>query len=335
MKYIAVEPDFSLSIKATVKPAIAPDECLIKVDAMGVNRADLLQRYGKYPAPKGESTILGLEVCGKIVACGSLIEQSNFSTGSTVFCLVPGGGYAEYVKVKAEHIMLLPAGFSEVEGAAIAEVFLTAYQSLFTLANLNSVIHKKKQNQQQCNVLIHAGASGVGTAAIQLAKAIGCYVTVTVGTQEKVDACLNLGADHAINYNNEDFVSYSKVHVSSGYDVIIDVVGGDYLQKNINVCALDGCIVMLAMLGGRYSDPVDFAKLLSKRITIKASTLRNRSDDYKTELIKAFKKDFITPLTKKQIRPVIDSCFSWQEVEQAHDKLKNNITMGKVILTVD
>ncbi|TPH15852.1 NAD(P)H-quinone oxidoreductase [Litorilituus lipolyticus] len=335
MKYIAVESDFSLSIKTTVKPTIAPDECLIKVETIGVNRADLLQRHGKYSAPKGESTILGLEVCGTIVACGSLVEQSNFPANSTVFCLVPGGGYAEYVKVKAEHIMLLPNGFSAIEGAALAEVFLTAYQSLFTLANLNSVIHHKKQNQQQCNVLIHAGASGVGTAAIQLAKAIGCFVTVTVGTQKKVDACLNLGADHAINYNSEDFVSYSKAHVNSGYDVIIDMVGGNYLQKNINVCALDGCIVMLAMLGGRYSDPVDFAKLLSKRITIKSSTLRNRSDDYKTELINAFKKDFMTMLSKKQIKPIIDSCLSWQEVEQAHDKLKNNLTMGKVILTVD
>lgn len=334
MNFINVNDDYSLSIQTIEKPLLAPDECLIKVAAIGVNRADLLQRQGKYPAPNGESTILGLEVCGTIVASGLSVNPSNFKTGSLIFCLVPGGGYAEYVKVKADHILPLPKDFTVIEGAAIAEVFLTAYQSLFLLGDIKSIIHDKKKVNKQCHVLIHAGASGVGTAAIQLAKALGCNVTVTAGSDTKVKACLSLGADHAINYHKNDFVFWSKEHYRNGYDVILDVVGGNYLQKNIDVCAFDGCIVILAMLGGRYSDSVDMAKLLSKRITIKASTLRNRSDDYKSALIKAFKNDFMSLLADKKIKPVIDTCYAWQKVEQAHDKLQSNQTIGKVVLTL-
>lgn len=336
MQYIkvATDQDNSLQFEHCDIPVIAADECLVKVAAIGVNRADLLQRAGKYPAPQGESEILGLEVCGEIVACGKDVESST-STGSHtnnqqwyvgdfVFGLVAGGGYAQYVKVKATQLFKLPASLSVEQGAACAEVFLTAYQSLFTIANL----------QPNSQVLIHAGASGIGTAAIQLAKTKQCRVVVTVGSDEKAKACLVLGADEVINYHDTDFVAWSKTNVATGFDVIIDVVGGDYLSRNINVAALDGHIVILSMLGGRFCEAVDMAKLLAKRITMSASTLRNRSDSYKAKLVSDFTTDFYQDLSSGKISPVIDSVYSWVEVEAAHEKMAANKNIGKLILTI-
>jgi len=196
----------------TQSPVIADDECLIKVFAIGVNRADLLQRAGKYPAPAGESEILGLEVAGELVQLGSAVNSQEWRQGTKVFALVAGGAYAQYVKVKATQLFQLPQSFSFSQGAACAEVFLTAYQSLFTIANL----------QANSQVLIHAGASGIGTAAIQLAKARQCTVTATVSNEEKAQACLALGADHVINYHETDFVVWAKEHISAGFDVIVD-----------------------------------------------------------------------------------------------------------------
>lgn len=323
MKYIAVNEQQKLIFAETNMPDMKADQCLIKVNAIGVNRADILQRDGKYPPPAGESEILGLEVCGDIVACGEQVK--NWQVGDKVFGLVAGGGYAQYVAVNSEHLMALPESFSYQQGAAVAEVFLTAYQSLFTLAQL-----KVKQS-----VLIHAGASGVGTAAIQLAKARQCDVTVTVGSTEKATACLALGADHALNYHNDDFVRWAKANKHKGFDVIIDVVGGDYLMKNINVAALDAKIIILSMLGGRFCSSIDIAKLLLKRITIHASTLRNRSDQYKTVLVNAFVDDFYEALNAGIIKPVIAKVFSWQQAELAQQMLVDNGNIGKVILLVD
>lgn len=328
MKYIDVDNQQSLIFGETSKPEILPDECLIKVKAIGVNRADLLQRAGKYPAPVGESPILGLEVSGEIVQCGDLAAERHLSKpwkiGDKVFGLVAGGGYAEFVKVKAAQLFTLPKGFNFEQGAACAEVFLTAYQSLFTIAAL-------KPNSK---VLIHAGASGVGSAAIQLAKAKQCYVVVTVGSEQKAQACLALGADVAINYQESDFVNWSKENVPSGFNVIVDVVAGEYVAKNINVAALDGYIVTLSMLGGRYCPQLDVAKLLGKRLTICASTLRNRSDDYKADLVRCFIADFYAELQSGKIKPVIDTVYPWQQVDLAHDKMANNENIGKLVLTV-
>ncbi len=323
MKYIAVNEQQNLIFAETNRPEINANQCLVKVKAIGVNRADILQRQGKYPPPVGESEILGLEVCGDIVACGRKVQK--WQLGDKVFGLVAGGGYAQYVAVNSDHLIALPEQFSYQQGAAIAEVFLTAYQSLFTLAQL-----KVKQS-----VLIHAGASGVGTAAIQLAKARQCKVTVTVGSTEKATACLELGADHAINYQQNDFVLWSKENHPQGFDVIIDVVSGDYLMKNIKVAALDAKIIILSMLGGRFCSSVDIAKLLLKRITIQASTLRNRSDKYKTSLVNAFIADFYEALSMGIIQPVIAQVFPWQQVELAHQVLMRNSNIGKLILTVD
>lgn len=314
----------SLSFAQVDKPVVAADECLLKVCAIGINRADLLQRAGKYPAPAGESAILGLEVSGVIVGLGKDVDSQQWQLADKVFALVAGGGYSEYVKVKARQLFILPENLSFAQGASCAEVFLTAYQSLFTIANL----------QENSQVLIHAGASAIGTAAIQLAKAKKCRVVVTVGSTEKAEACLALGADHVINYHETDFVVWSKAHVPAGFDVILDVVAGDYLTRNLKVSALDGHIVILSLLGGRYSGPIDIAKMLAKRITVSASTLRNRSADYKAKLVADFTKDFYAMLTSGDIKPVIDSVYPWHETELAHEKMAANKNIGKLVLVI-
>ncbi|XQW83505.1 NAD(P)H-quinone oxidoreductase [Thalassotalea piscium] len=325
MQYISVTASQALAFEQTTIPEFGHDECLIEVKAIGVNRADILQKQGKYPPPPGESEILGLEVSGVISKMPSeMSDHLGFTVGDRVCGLVAGGGYAQFVKVKISHLIKLPVHFSFEQGAAIAEVFLTAYQSLFTIAQL-------KPNQQ---VLIHAGASGVGTAAIQLAKAINCQVTTTISTDVKGQTCSTLGADNIINYREQDFVAWTKSNLPKGFDVILDVVGGDYLNKNINCLGLDGKIVMLSMLGGRYSESVDIAKLLMKRATICASTLRNRSDEYKSELVVQFKKDFYPLLQSQQLMPVIDHVFNWHDADKAHSKMEKNENIGKLVLIV-
>ncbi|GLX80439.1 NAD(P)H quinone oxidoreductase [Thalassotalea insulae] len=322
MKFINVDDAQALVFAETTMPDIAADECLVKVKAIGVNRADILQRAGKYPPPKGESLILGIEVSGEIVACGD--QVTNKAVGDKVCGLVPGGGYAEYVRVNADHLIDLPPHYEYVQGAALAETFLTAYQCLFIIASL----------QPNENVLIHAGASGVGTAAIQLAKAKQAYVVVTTSNQQKAQACLDLGADEVINYKDTDFAAYCKDKALS-FNVIIDVVAGDYLNKNVNIAALDGRIVILSMLGGHFSKQLDVAKLLMKRLTITATTLRNRSDDYKSQLVGEFLQQFSALLSDDTITPVIDRTLPWQQAEQAHQILMTNQNIGKVVLTLD
>lgn len=324
MRYLTLNGEQQLHFAEIAKPILAADECLIKVRAIGINRADILQKQGKYPPPAGESEILGIEACGDIVAIADESACCQYSLGDRVFAIVPGGAYAEYVKVKISHLFKLPKHFSYAQGAAIAETFLTAFQCLFKIANLKS----------QSRVLIHAGASGVGCAAIQLAKSRNCYVVATAGSSDKVNACKTLGADEALNYHQVDFMAWAKQHKQS-FDVIIDVVAGDYVNKNINVCALDGHIVMLSMLGGRYAKELDMAKMLLKRITISASTLRNRNDIYKTELVNDFNKQFYSLLISKEIIPVIHQEFSWQDVERAHQVINSNENIGKLILLTE
>ena len=204
-------------------------------------------------------------------------------------------------------------------------MFLTAYQSLFTIAKLQKGDH----------VLMHGGASGVGTAAIQLAKAAGAFVTVTVSSENKAEACIKLGADNVVNYKQQNIVDWKKQHLKQGFDVIIDIVGGNELQKNIDVVARDGRIVTLAMLGGRFCEQVDVAKMLLKRVNIHASTLRNRSDLYKQQLVQDFCEQFYQSLIDGKLQPVIDTVFSWQDADLAHQKMARNENIGKYILTVN
>ena len=314
-------PDKSLAISHTPVPEVGENDCLLEVKAIGVNRADLLQRDGNYPAPDGESLILGIEASGIVRKVGA--QVANWNSGDKVFGIVPGGAYAEFVKVRADQLMRIPESLTYEQSAGVAEVFLTAHQSLFWLAGIEA------ENQ----VLIHAGASGVGTAAIQLAKQVGASVTVTVGTDEKAAACLALGADHAINYHETDFVIWKDHRVPLGFNGIIDCIAGDYVNRNIAVSAMDARIVILAALGGRFSEQTDIGNMLKKRVSILASTLRNRSNAYKARLVADFNDKFGALLNSGVIRPVIYSVLHWESVEEAHSLLAENKNIGKVILT--
>jgi NADPH2:quinone reductase len=314
-----------LFINTTAKPTLEHGQVLIKVEAFGINRADTLQRLGKYPPPKGESLILGLEVAGKVVAIRPDNDSHNptvcrWKLDDKVFGLVAGGGYGEYVAVDAEHLLPVPKNMSMVEAAGIAEVYLTAYQSLFKVGEM----------QPHQRVLIHAGASAVGLAAIQLAKAVDCHVAVTASSAVKLRKCHQSGADLLINYKQQDFAT-CIAQQGAGYDVIIDFVAGDYLNRNLKVLNMDGHIVYLAMLAGRFADKLDMGLLLAKRATIKGSTLRNRSKQYKQALIKQFATRFYSGFELTQLVPTIDTVYPPEDISLAHQRLEDNDTMGKLI----
>jgi putative PIG3 family NAD(P)H quinone oxidoreductase len=314
-------PPEALGIRQIDIPKLATGQVLVKVACFGLNRADTLQRQGKYPAPKGESEILGLEISG-VIALIHPDQNSNlpFELGDKVFGLVAGGGYAEYVAVNVQHLMPAPANLGMPQTAGIAECFLTAYQALFIENNL----------QPKQHVLIHAGASGVGLAAIQLAKRYGCAVAVTASSQAKLDLCKQLGADLVINYQQQDFAVEVAKHWQ-GCDLIIDFVAGDYLNRNLKLLNVDGNVLYLAMLAGRYADKLDMAMLLGKRATVKGSTLRSRTDEYKTNLIKEFSQACLADFGSGKLIPNIDSEFSAKDVGKAHQRLESNDTMGKLI----
>lgn len=304
-------------------PTIGADEVLVRVRAFGVNRADLAQRAGHYPAPAGESTILGLEVAGDVVAIGDEVDEVWLHR--PVFGLVPGGGYAEYARLHRDQLMLISGELDYVKAAACAEVFLTAYQALFTIGHC----------QPEHAVLLHAGASGVGTAAIQLAKAIGATVAVTASSAEKLAFCRSLGADVAVSYQQgpwDDVLVAAQPH---GFHVIVDPVAGGYIEKDIRVLAQDGTIVVLAMMGGRQLPPLDLALMFKKRGRLQCSTLRNRDASYKQQLVAEFEHRFGNALRRGDIKPVIADVMSWQMAEQAHQQLAENQTIGKLVLTID
>ena len=313
-------PD-ALEMSQTDIPTLVSGQVLVKVACFGLNRADTLQRQGKYPAPAGESDILGLEMSGEIVQVHpQQITPQPFELGDKVFGLVAGGGYAEYVAVHSQHLMPVPLNMDMPQAAGIAECFLTAYQALFIENNL----------QPKQNVLIHAGASGVGLAAIQLAKRHGCAVAVTASSQAKLDLCKQLGADLIINYQQQDFAVEIARHWQ-GCDLIIDFVAGDYLNRNLKLLNMDGNILYLAMLAGRYADKFDMAMMLGKRATVKGSTLRSRNDQYKTHLIKEFAQACLTDFIDGKLIPNIDTEFVAKDVGKAHQRIENNNTMGKLI----
>jgi NADPH2:quinone reductase len=303
-------------------PALKAGQVLLKVAAAGVNRADLLQRSGLYPPPAGESDILGLEVAGTVVAVAA--DVSSEWLGEAVFGLVPGGGYAQYVALPAEHLIKKPASLGMSEAAACAEVFLTAFQAMRVVGSL----------PDQGALLVHAGASGVGTAAIQLGKALGCFVAVTVGSDDKAKACLALGADVAVNYKTQDFVTELKAARPQGFDLIIDPVAGDYITKDIQLLALDGQIVVLSMLGGRMTPELDLGLMLKKRGQLLCSTLRNRTDGYKAALISDFNQQFGLALAEGKLKPVLAQSIDWAEAERAHQLLASNAVVGKLVLTL-
>ena len=303
-------------------PVPGKEELLVRVHATALNRADLLQRSGKYPVPQGASPLLGLEMAGIVEQVGS--DCAGWAVGDRVFGLLPGGGYAEYVTIPQEMALPIPDGFTFEEAAAIPEVFLTAYQALVWLGEL-------KQGE---DVLIHAGASGVGTAAIQLACEIGARVWVTA-SKPKHELCLSLGASGAIDYKTEDFADrVAALTEGKGVNLIVDFLAASYLARNIESLGVDGRLVMLALMGGATVESFNLAKMFRKRIHIKASTLRSRSSSYKVALTKAFWDQFGAMIKKKAIQPVIDSVFDWEEVNLAHERMAANKNSGKIILAV-
>ena len=326
MKYIEVLDQNGLKamkISEQEAPKNTDFEVKIAVYAAGVNRADVLQRLGNYPPPEGISSILGLEVAGEIVAIGCQVQ--GFKKGDRVMALLPGGGYAQFVVVDYRLLMPIPKHLDYIQAAGIPEVFLTAYQTLFNLARLRP----KEQ------VLIHAGASGVGTAAIQLANIWGAQVSVTVGSDEKARFCQKLGADKAYNYKTQSWSTLLLEHTAGqGADVILDCVGGDYLSKNIDCAALDGRIILIAYMSNAWANQISLGKILQKRLTFKGSTLRSRSLAYKSDLIHSFNRHFKVALVAKELKPIIDWVLPWELADQAHQRMIQNLNKGKIILTI-
>lgn len=312
----------NLVIGETDTPQPQPHQILVKVAATALNRADILQREGKYPPPEGASSILGLEISGEVVALGENVTK--WKTGDRVFGLLPGGGYAEFAVIHEDMALPLPEHLDQIEAAAIPEVFLTAYQALFWLGKL----------QKGEAVLIHAGGSGVGTAAIQLAKALEAKIMVTASAG-KHQVCLDLGADWAIDYKSENFQEKVKEYTDAkGVDVIVDFVAAPYFLQNIDSLSTDGRLVLLAVLGGGKVENLDLRKILIKRIQIKGSTLRARSLEYQIALMQAF-SSFAMPLFERgEIKPIIDKIFDWKEVQEAHKHMEANKNTGKVILKI-
>ncbi|MCJ7841523.1 NAD(P)H-quinone oxidoreductase [Lederbergia sp. NSJ-179] len=314
----------TLSIGEAEKPTIKTNELLVKVKATALNRADLMQKRGLYPPPAGASPILGLEMSGVIEKVGD--EVSGWKKGDRVCALLPGGGYAEYVSIPASMGIRIPESLSFEQAAAIPEVFLTAYLNMFWLGGL-----KKGQT-----ILIHAGASGVGTAAIQLAREIGAKILVTAGTLEKRELCLSLGADHAIDYKQGPFSSEVKAVTSNqGVDLILDFIGASYWEENIRSLTTDGKLILIGTMGGAKVKEVDLSKLLFKRIQVIGTALRSQTSEKKSQLTKDFSDFALEKFASGQLKPILDSIWDWKDANKAHEYMEQNQNAGKIVLRVN
>ena len=316
----AVAADHPLHWSAVADPDMGADEVLVDIHATAVNRADLLQRSGAYPPPPGAPDYLGLEMAGVIAEVGANVGE--WQPGDRVCALLAGGGYAEQVAVPHQLLLRLPDHWNFTDGAAVAEVFLTAFVNLFMEAGLAAGE----------TVLIHGGASGVGIAAIQLARQSDCRVLATAGTAEKVEKCLELGAHIAVNYKQQDFAESLTAQVE-GVDVILDIGGSEYLERNLQLLNLRGRLVIIALLTGARGT-IDLAILQRKRLRLIGSLLRSRSLKEKTEITREFRNRFWPALANGTITPVIDTILPITQAEQAHQILAENRNIGKVVLTV-
>jgi putative PIG3 family NAD(P)H quinone oxidoreductase len=299
-----------------------PEEVLVEVRATAVNRADLLQALGLYPPPPGESEILGLEMAGVVAALGDAVH--NRQIGDQVLALLPGGGYAQQAAVHHQMLIDLPGSWSFAEGAAIAEVWLTAFVNLFIEGAL----------QPGEAVMIHAGGSGVGTAGIQMAREAGAVVYVTAGTQTKLDKCRTLGAELAVNYKEQDFFDAVMAATGGrGVDLILDPVGGAYLNRNLDLLKENGRLINIGLLGGNNAE-MNLATVLGKSLRIIGSRLRSRPLTEKIAITRQFKERFWPMLEGGKIQPVIDTVFPIEEAQAAHAYVRENRNTGKVILEV-
>lgn len=303
-------------------PEPGASEILVHVRAAGINRPDILQRQGHYPPPPGASDIPGLEIAGDVVAVGE--GAKRFRVGDQVMALVAGGGYAEFAVVDESNALPLPAGFGYVESAAIPETFFTVWHNVFERGGL-------KPGE---TLLVHGGSSGIGTVAIQLASALGAYVIATAGSAEKCEACLKIGADRAINYREEDFVKIVEEATNGkGANVILDMVGGDYIDRNYDAAAVDGRIVQIAFLNGAKAT-VNFSKLLTKRLTHTGSTLRSRSVEFKAGIARELEAKVWPLLAERRVAPVMDMIFPLRDAWRAHERMEEGQHIGKIVLDV-
>ncbi|MCB1527798.1 MAG: NAD(P)H-quinone oxidoreductase [Hyphomicrobiaceae bacterium] len=303
-------------------PKPGPGQVLIKVHAAGVNRPDVLQRQGLYPAPKSHSAILGLEVAGEVAATGD--AETGFNPGDKVMALVNGGGYAQYCIADAPATLPIPNGLSMIEAAAVPETFFTVWHNVFERAAL----------QPGEWFMIHGGTSGIGVTAIQLAKAFGAHVIATAGSPEKCDACKQLGADHTVDYRQQDFVEVTKeVTGKRGVNVILDMVGGDYVERNIRSLGDDGRLVYIAFLKGSKVE-VDLMRVMLKRLTITGSTLRIRPTEVKGRIASALSEKVMPLFSEKKLKVVLDSTFPLEDAAKAHTRLDEGGHIGKIVLTV-
>jgi NADPH2:quinone reductase len=302
-------------------PRPGDGEILLAVRAAGLNRADVLQRLGKYPPPPGASDVLGMEAAGEVTAIGAGVAR--FRPGDRAMVLVAGGGYAEFCRAPEAVALALPDRLSFVEGAAIPEAAFTVWANVFGLGRLAAGE----------TVLIHGGASGIGTLAIQIVKAFGATVIVTAGGNEKCAACRALGADFAVNYRTEDFVAAVQAATGGrGADVILDIVGGDYVSRNYAAAAEAGRIVQIATQGGSRAE-IDLRPLMAKRLTHTGSTLRGRPAAFKSALAEEVRKHVLPLIAAGAIHPVIDATFPLSKVADAHRRLESPEHLGKVVLT--
>jgi putative PIG3 family NAD(P)H quinone oxidoreductase len=325
MKAIRVEqpgPDYGLVIAEAPRPEPGAGEVLIKVAAAGLNHADLAQAKGMYPPPPGASEILGLEVSGEVAGLGAGL--TDFRLGDKVCALLAGGGYAEYCLASTKCLLPVPNGVDLISAAALPEVFFTVWTNLFDSARL----------APGESVLIHGGASGIGTAAIQFCAARGHTVFTTAGSAEKCAACMKLGAARAIDYREEDFVEIVRKQTGGrGVDVILDMVGGDYVQRNMSAAALWGRIVNIAYMSG-MSATVNFAPMLMKRLSLLATTLRSRTNEEKGAIRDALAREVWPLIESGKIAPIVDRIFPLAEAGVAHARMAKSEHVGKILLAV-
>ena len=300
-------------------PAPAHDQVVIKVAYAGVNRPDALQRAGLYNPPAGASDLPGLEAAGEIVACGSGV--TTLASGDQVCALLPGGGYAEYVATPAAHCLPVPGGLSLQQGACLPETFFTVWSNVFMRGGL----------QAGERFLVHGGSSGIGTTAIQLAKVFGARVFTTAGSDEKCAVCMGLGAEMAINYREADFVE--KMRAEGGADLILDMVGGPYMQRNLKAMADDGRLVQIAFLQGMKAD-LNMVQLMTRRLTMTGSTLRPQSDLAKARIADQLRQHVWPLISAGKIAPVMDQEFALADAASAHARMESGAHIGKIVLKV-
>jgi NADPH2:quinone reductase len=298
-------------------------EILVRVEAIGVNRPDIAQRQGIYPPPKDASPILGLEIAGEVVDVGH--GASEFAIGNKVCGLTNGGAYAEYCVLPVGQALRFPNGYDAIKAAALPENYFTVWANLFQMAGLT----------EGESVLIHGGSSGIGTTAIQLAHAFGAEVFTTAGTKEKCEACERIGARRAINYREEDFAEVIKAETAHGVDAILDMVGADYLERNLASLAKDGCLSIIAFLSGSMAEKVNLAPIMVKRLTITGSTMRPRTAEEKRAIRDELLAEVWPLLDAGTIAPLIDRTFPFEQVAAAHRLMEESSHIGKIMLTVE